>query len=341
MKKTFKSLLLVFLLVLGGVALVACGNNKALAKDEDAYMVQAVSAVNMGQAGSQTVKSSPNITVDSSETVIDTNIKVEIETNISEQLTEAIDNQLKMLENLLDSIEITHGDSDRDDYEKMSKYSSNDLTGEKVEYTLYYKITEEEIEEDEHEIEFKGLLIVKRGDDEPQEFVVEGEIEIEDGEKEITIIRKFDDGNSEIKISSKLTHGVRKFKYVVDVMGAPKLEFELKVNNQNNNIKLEIETKFGESVVKINMFAKNAGKNREVKLEIELDDFDVLIGEVEADIDINLTITTGDEEVVYNYHFTGEVKFKSHIGGGEVKFEMNHKAQARHNKQGKTAEPIE
>ena len=53
MKKTLRKILLVLLLILGGVSLLACkktGAIKSLVKDEDAYMVQAVSAANMSQA---------------------------------------------------------------------------------------------------------------------------------------------------------------------------------------------------------------------------------------------------------------------------------------------------
>ncbi|HHT82674.1 MAG TPA: hypothetical protein GX003_04495, partial [Acholeplasmataceae bacterium] len=59
MKKTLRKILLVLLLILGGVSLLACkktGAIKSLVKDEDAYMVQAVSAANMSQ-GAATLNS--------------------------------------------------------------------------------------------------------------------------------------------------------------------------------------------------------------------------------------------------------------------------------------------
>lgn len=330
MKKSFKSLLLVFLLILGGVTLIACNSNKALAKEEDAYMVQAVSAANMSSSGAS-AHANQNVTLDSSDNPIGTEIKVQIETSLGEGLSEMIDNQLKMVENFLESIEIVHGESDREGYAKMSSYKSKDLEGNEVEYTLYYNITEHEVEDDgEIETEFKGVLVIKKGET-TNEYQIDGEVEIEDGEKETKVIHEYAGGK--VEISSKTTEGVRKFEYKIDQDNGPDFEFELKINARNNNVKLEVETELGNSKVKMELFVRKVGEDKKhVIIKIELDDFDLIIGKIDSDLESTLTIDTAGEEVVYKFNFKGEIKFKGALTDDEVSSDFNFNSEIRHQK---------
>ncbi len=336
MKKTFKNLLLVLLLVLGGVTLLACnksGSVKALAKDEDAYMVQAVSAANMSQAAA-TMNANPAVTLENKGGInIETNIKAAIESNLADSLVDVIDQQLAMLDTFLQNIEIKHGKSDREGFEKMASYTSQDLEGNTVSYKLYYNVTEHEVEDDgETETEFRGVLVITRGEN-VKELPIDGEIEIdpEDGEKELTVVHEANGVKVEVK--SKVKAGEREFEYCVDPEVGQKLEFKLKIKNQKGKMALEIETKIGKSEVKMKLQVRSQEKDRkQLHVELELDDFDVVVGTLESDLDVEINVDSSGEEVVSTYKFQGKFKFKSKVGGAETESEFDFQHQNRHRK---------
>lgn len=336
MKKTFKNLLLVLLLVLGGVTLLACnksGSVKALAKDEDAYMVQAVSAANMSQAAA-TMNANPAVTLENKGGInIETNIKAAIESNLADSLVDVIDQQLAMLDTFLQNIEIKHDKSDREGFEKMASYTSQDLEGNTVSYKLYYNVTEHEVEDDgETETEFRGVLVITRGEN-VKELPINGEIEVdpEDGEKELTVVHEANGVKVEVK--SKVKGGEREFEYCVDPEVGQKLEFKLKIKNQKGKMALEIETKIGKSEVKMKLQVRSQEKDRkQLHVELELDDFDVVVGTLESDLDVEINVDSSGEEVVSTYKFQGKFKFKSKVGGAETESEFDFQHQNRHRK---------
>ena len=228
MKKTLRKILLVLLLILGGVSLIACKKNgaiKSLAKDEDAYMVQAVSAANMSQGAATLNSNAPQVTLANS-----TGPKINqqaIEVSLADSLVGVIDQQLLMLETFLQNVEIKHSDSNREGYEKMATYDSKDLLGADVNYVMHYNVTEHEVE-----TEFKGLLVITVGET-VKELLIDGQVEIDpvDGEKELTVIHEAND--IKVEVSSKLQKGEREFQYIVDPKVGQKLEFKLKMKKEN------------------------------------------------------------------------------------------------------------
>jgi hypothetical protein len=329
MKKTFKNLLLVFLLILGGVTLLACGGTKALAKEEDAYMIQAVSAANMS-ASAATLQAAPNVSLDSSGKGIDASLRTSIESNLAEKVTQLIDEQLKMLETFLENVEIKHSDSDRDGFEKMASYTSTDLEGNTVKYVLYYNVIEHEVEDDEIETEFKGLLVITMGDS-VREVPIDGEVEIENGEKEVKVVHEANGVKVEVK--SKVQAGEREFEYKVQNDHGLDHEFKLKIKNEKGKMVLEIETEVGNSEVKIKLQTRTQTRDRKhIDVDLELEDFDVVVGTLDSDLEAELIIDSSGEEVVCTYKFEGKFKFKSRLTGVEQESEFNFQHEYRHQK---------
>lgn len=311
MKKTFRYLIFVFLLVLGGVTLAACGTNKALAKEEDAFMVQAVQASSM--SGNTSAYIDDNITV-ASDTTISTEIKTEIKNALAEGLAEQIDELLAQIETMIDSIEITHGESDREGYEKMMSYSQVNLKGEKVEYILYYNVTDYEEEDDddelEIEIEYKGVLVIKANGAEV-EHEVTGEVEIEEGERSIKTWIKDD---------------VRVFEItkITPLLQIKRTQIRSYMNNNAQVVEIIPEVDpIGNLFKKRIIFTKEKLENSDV-LSVEMIDESNLFQFIN-NIKITITATDENEQTKYHYRFYGKLKIGQITHDHEFNYYYNQK----------------
>jgi hypothetical protein len=319
MKKTLRKILLVLLLILGGVSLIACKKNgaiKSLAKDEDAYMVQAVSAANMSQGAATLNSNAPQVTLANS-----TGPKINqqaIEVSLADSLVGVIDQQLLMLETFLQNVEIKHSDSNREGYEKMATYDSKDLLGADVNYVMHYNVTEHEVE-----TEFKGLLVITVGET-VKELLIDGQVEIDpvDGEKELTVIHEAND--IKVEVSSKLQKGEREFQYIVDPKVGQKLEFKLKIKNEKGKLVLELETKIGDAEVEMKLHMTNdEAAKKEILVELELEEFDVVIGTLESELEVLVTIENTTHTITTTYKFKGSFKFTAKVGGAVMESELD------------------
>jgi hypothetical protein len=319
MKKTLRKILLVLLLILGGVSLLACkktGAIKSLVKDEDAYMVQAVSAANMSQ-GAATLNSNASQVTLANSTGPQINQQA-IEVNLADSLVGVIDQQLLMLETFLQNVEIKHSDSNREGYEKMATYDSKDLLGADVNYVMHYNVTEHEVE-----TEFKGLLVITVGKT-VKELLIDGEVEIDpaDGEKELTVIHEAND--IKVEVSSKLQKGEREFQYIVDPKVGQKLEFKLKIKNEKGKLVLELETKIGDAEVEMKLHMTNdEAAKKEILVELELEEFDVVIGTLESELEVLVTIENITDTITTTYKFKGSFKFTAKVGGAVTESELD------------------
>lgn len=319
MKKTLRKILLVLLLILGGVSLLACkktGAIKSLVKDEDAYMVQAVSAANMSQ-GAATLNSNASQVTLANSTGPQINQQA-IEVNLADSLVGVIDQQLLMLETFLQNVEIKHSDSNREGYEKMATYDSKDLLGADVNYVMHYNVTEHEVE-----TEFKGLLVITVGKT-VKELLIDGEVEIDpaDGEKELTVIHEAND--IKVEVSSKLQKGEREFQYIVDPKVGQKLEFKLKIKNEKGKLVLELETKIGDAEVEMKLHMTNdEAAKKEILVELELEEFDVVIGTLESELEVLVTIENTTHTITTTYKFKGSFKFTAKVGGAVMESELD------------------
>lgn len=319
MKKTLRKILLVLLLILGGVSLIACKKNgaiKSLAKDEDAYMVQAVSAANMSQGAATLNSNAPQVTLANS-----TGPKINqqaIEVSLADSLVGVIDQQLLMLETFLQNVEIKHSDSNREGYEKMATYDSKDLLGADVNYVMHYNVTEHEVE-----TEFKGLLVITVGET-VKELLIDGQVQIDpvDGEKELTVIHEAND--IKVEVSSKLQKGEREFQYIVDPKVGQKLEFKLKIKNEKGKLVLELETKIGDAEVEMKLHMTNdEAAKKEILVELELEEFDVVIGTLESELEVLVTIENTTHTITTTYKFKGSFKFTAKVGGAVMESELD------------------
>lgn len=319
MKKTLRKILLVLLLILGGVSLIACkktGAIKSLAKDEDAYMVQAVSAANMSQGAATLNSNAPQVTLANS-----TGPKINqqaIEVSLADSLVGVIDQQLLMLETFLQNVEIKHSDSNREGYEKMATYDSKDLLGADVNYVMHYNVTEHEVE-----TEFKGLLVITVGKT-VKELLIDGEVEIDpaDGEKELTVIHEAN--GIKVEVSSKVQKGEREFEYIVDPKVGQKLEFKLKIKNEKGKLVLELETKIGDAEVEMKLHMTNdEAAKKEILVELELEEFDVVIGTLESELEVLVTIENTTHTITTTYKFKGSFKFTAKVGGAVMESELD------------------
>jgi hypothetical protein len=319
MKKTLRKILLVLLLILGGVSLLACkktGAIKSLVKDEDAYMVQAVSAANMSQ-GAATLNSNASQVTLANSTGPQINQQA-IEVSLADSLVGVIDQQLLMLETFLQNVEIKHSDSNREGYEKMATYDSKDLLGADVNYVMHYNVTEHEVE-----TEFKGLLVITVGET-VKELLIDGQVEIDpvDGEKELTVIHEAND--IKVEVSSKLQKGEREFQYIVDPKVGQKLEFKLKIKNEKGKLVLELETKIGDAEVEMKLHMTNdEAAKKEILVELEIEEFDVVIGTLESELEVLVTIENITDTITTTYKFKGSFKFTAKVGGAVMESELD------------------
>jgi hypothetical protein len=330
MKKTFKNLLLVFLLILGGVTLLACdgvGGKGSLAKDEDAFMVQAVSAANMSSGG-MSLSTNQNVSLDASNAnnPLTSGVELTIENALGEGLAELVNEQLKMVQDFLTNIEIKHKKNDSTDpqlakYEKIAYYDTVDLLGVSIDYKMYYTVTEheEEVEEDgevEVETEFDGLLVITVGKN-VRKLVVHGEVEVETDakgnvEKELKVIHEYATGV--VEISSKVEKGEREFTFKVDDNITGEIEFKLEIENKRSGVVLKIETKFEvgakESELKLEFELKDGKNGKEVHIKLEIENLEIpIIGKIEADLEATLVVEDATEVVKLNFTFNGNVKY--------------------------------
>lgn len=217
---------------------------------------------------------------------------------------------------MIDSIEITHGESDREGYEKMMSYSQVNLKGEKVEYTLYYNVTDYEEEDDddelEIEIEYKGVLVIKANGAEV-EHEVTGEVEIEEGERVTKVYRE--NNGDKIKIESKVEGGQRKFKYVIESRLGFKQEFELEYKETRGGVKLEVELKIDDMELEYEIHIRKDGNVRKITLKIELDKFELgEFGKAEGKLEVELRIHKNENGNKHQYRIKGEYKVKTILG---------------------------
>lgn len=342
MKKTFKNLLLVFLLLIGGVTLLACNKNAGgLAKDEDAFMVQAVSAANMGSG--VTLSNNNNVTLDASgANAVTGGAQVSIENLLGESLAEMVNEQLKMVQDFLANIEIKHKDNDSTDpalskYEKVAYYEIVDLLGNAHDYKMYYTVTEheKEVESDgevEVETEFDGTLVITIGNY-VKKTVVHGEIEVETDaqgnvEKELKVIHEYATGK--VEIGSKVEKGERKFFFKVDDDVTGQIEFKLEIESRKGGVLLKIESEFElggkESEIKLEFEAKDGKDGKEVLIKLELEELEIpIIGKIEADLEATLVVVEAAEAINLNFTFKGDVKYTPLTGvQQELKLDFAH-----------------
>ncbi|HHT82727.1 MAG TPA: hypothetical protein GX003_04760 [Acholeplasmataceae bacterium] len=279
-------------------------------------MVQAVSAANMSQ-GAATLNSNASQVTLANSTGPQINQQA-IEVNLADSLVGVIDQQLLMLETFLQNVEIKHSDSNREGYEKMATYDSKDLLGADVNYVMHYNVTEHEVE-----TEFKGLLVITVGKT-VKELLIDGQVEIDpvDGEKELTVIHEAND--IKVEVSSKLQKGEREFQYIVDPKVGQKLEFKLKIKNEKGKLVLELETKIGDAEVEMKLHMTNdEAAKKEILVELELEEFDVVIGTLESELEVLVTIENTTHTITTTYKFKGSFKFTAKVGGAVMESELD------------------
>jgi hypothetical protein len=177
--------------------------------------------------------------------------------------------------------------SDLSAYSTKLIYTTKDLLGNDVSYTIYYNEVADTVtndEDNEHTTTtLTGLMIING-----TEYALEGRKEFEDDEQKVTMISKVDNDNY-VKVTNKTENNEQKFQYEVKVNGVITNRTEVKVETEDDEIKTVLkfiegdakgeysfkqETEDGVQIIKIKYEIKNAqgSESGEIKIFVTVDE---------------------------------------------------------------------
>ena len=209
-----------------------------------------------------------------------------ISSNISDEEKEQIINNLKIAQNMLNG-EIVQSEvkqSDRENYSQYYYLSTKDVNGENQTYYFYYNstnvINKEEPFERESEQRLEGIVLFNS-----IEYVVIGEMELENNEEEVTFIIKMDEFNFvEIELESEnnqkeysytlYKNGKEVFEtsveYEISLSGRVELTFENQLNGEEFEYKYEFYKKDGKNFVRVKQEKEGLISKSELRATIQI-----------------------------------------------------------------------
>ncbi|MFA5697376.1 MAG: hypothetical protein WC088_02375 [Candidatus Izemoplasmatales bacterium] len=365
-----KLLLGLFVLTLG-ITLTACNSASAdvFTDADDVYAFQAVSATEL-LAGAQesivltAMPLSMNDFTSPEMTLLEETTTLENEEPIGTEEVDVLDQYLSMMERFLgddNGLAVTAVESDLPEYAIKIVYTSRNLLGENVVYTLYYnEVLYEEIEEpvDEteneeetttteplgygdqtRECEFEdnadgdivyllyGILIV--GD---TTYNLEGKKVIE-GTEEIMLLRSYIDHDNYVKVSYKIDSedSEQKFFYEVVTDGIIISRSKVKVETEDNEIKTRLEFIDGDVSGKYVFTQEVEGNITYIKIKYEIENGDVTESGM---IHITATYDELTEVTTYDYN----VKPDGHAEYHHQKGHTNRHGNQSSNKQSQSGQ---
>lgn len=192
--------------------------------------------------------------------------------------------------------------ADREGYEFMQTVSFTDITGEKVEYSLYYNVTSKEVEIDgekgggrnedtstpsdsalnpssapqssspsdyEEEIKVQGIAVTAAA---TFDFSGETETELEEGEKEQEMMMKISvDDNNYVKVKQELsvegTEIEQEFKYEIVENGQRVLSYAIEKESEEQKVENQMKLVFEGLVYRFESYEENGASYIKVAIE--------------------------------------------------------------------------
>ncbi|HAX02612.1 MAG: hypothetical protein A2Y45_01765 [Tenericutes bacterium GWC2_34_14] len=319
-----KKLLFVLLGLSLTLGLAACGSLNQdgipfnLDSDQDVLAFQAISSVSLLSSQELTVLETQRVSRMSEDVVTP---------------MEQIEPYLELFEQLLaqsNGLDVVTEASDLPEYETKQVFTTIDLLGNTVTYTMYYSNVVEEAtiqedaedneetdeieddnentnENDESEFAIAGILI--HGD---VTYQITGKHEIEDDEEKIEFTSMLNETDF-VEVTYKIEDEEVKFEYVVYQNGQVVNESQIKIENEDDELKIEfsfvdgansgeyefkLETEDGEDILKIEFYTMIDGVESEGEAKVK-----VMIDEVTGETYYTVVVKGSDDDEEHEESF--------------------------------------
>jgi len=314
-----KKLLFVLLGLSLTLGLAACGSLNQdgipfnLDSDQDVLAFQAISSVSLLSSQELTVLETQRVSRMSEDVVTP---------------MEQIEPYLELFEQLLaqsNGLDVVTEASDLPEYETKQVFTTIDLLGNTVTYTMYYSnVVEEDAEDneetdeieddnentnenDESEFAIAGILI--HGD---VTYQITGKHEIEDDEEKIEFTSMLNETDF-VEVTYKIEDEEVKFEYVVYQNGQVVNESQIKIENEDDELKIEfsfvdgansgeyefkLETEDGEDILKIEFYTMIDGVESEGEAKVK-----VMIDEVTGETYYTVVVKGSDDDEEHEESF--------------------------------------
>src|SRR3989339_693186 len=297
-----KKLLFVLLGLSLTLGLAACGSLNQdgipfnLDSDQDVLAFQAISSVSLLSSQELTVLETQRVSRMSEDVVTP---------------MEQIEPYLELFEQLLaqsNGLDVVTEASDLPEYETKQVFTTIDLLGNTVTYTMYYSNVVEEatIQEDAEDNEETDEI---HGD---VTYQITGKHEIEDDEEKIEFTSMLNETDF-VEVTYKIEDEEVKFEYVVYQNGQVVNESQIKIENEDDELKIEfsfvdgansgeyefkLETEDGEDILKIEFYTMIDGVESEGEAKVK-----VMIDEVTGETYYTVVVKGSDDDEEHEESF--------------------------------------
>ncbi len=228
-----------------------------ISEKEEYYSLSAMSAVTLLDHGNQT-----NGTLET-QTNIQPLSAVQSNTRISEHL-DVINGYMNMLEPIIkgeENFQFTSEASTLDEYDIMVRFSGEDLSGDAFEYTMHYNETQ--IDAQEYVIE--GIMVVN-----DIHYSLEGEIELDDEEMEMTLIAYHpSEEDTYIEILQEIEDDEQTYEYEFVRNGDTVYESVMEIAFDDDEVVIEIDLETPTEEIEL-VFIYTYGSDKEMFIEFEI-----------------------------------------------------------------------
>jgi hypothetical protein len=277
-------------------------------KTEDVYAFSAVSTTSLLQENLVS-----NISTLNYGSAVRPNVHLMSETTDTpavEGEMDELNKYLNMMEKFLgnnNGLTVENAVSDRPEYQTKLVYTTKDLLGNDVLYTIYYnEVADTETTEEDNEhtsTVLTGLMIING-----TEYALEGRKEFEDGEQKVTMISKVDNDNY-VKVTNKTEDNEQKFQYEVKVNGIITNRTEVKVETEDDEIKTVLKFVEGDAKGEYSFKQETEDGVQIIKIKYEIKN---ALGNESGEIKIYVTVDATTGETSYEYRVKDDREDKEH-----------------------------
>ncbi len=211
----------------------------------------------------------------------------------------SLNKYLNTIEDLIgkrDAMSFDSMESDRQDYQVKLVFSTVDLLGNPIQYTMYYN----ETIEDSEMTSFSGILLFKG-----LEFLLEGSQTTSDEETKMELIAYSSALNKAdyVKVEHKIENEQQTFEYEFVMDGEIVQSSELKIENEEEDLKIELLMEEGESSCSFEI--TRISEEGEDYLKVEYD-IQTLSENEKGEILVTVIINEISQTSVYHYFVSSE-----------------------------------
>jgi hypothetical protein len=213
----------------------------------------------------------------------------------------SLNNYLNTIEDLIgkrDTMSFESMESDRLDYQIKLVFSTVDLLGNPIQYIMYYN----ETIEDSETTTFSGILLFKGS-----EFLLEGSQTTSDEETKMELIAysSAQNKNDYVKVEHKIEEEQQTFEYEFVLDGETASSSELKIESEDEDLKIELSMEAGESFCSFEI--RRISEEGENYLKVEYD-LQTLTENEKGEILVTVIIDEITQTSVYHYFVSSDEK---------------------------------